>query len=384
MRRGSHSFFYEILKDVKNNIDTMVEDLDEKVKKNQLKIFELPSDLIRKNNSLYNVCIFEKKEIYYKSTWKKSKLPDLKKLKIINYGKGYKNLQLTYLGQQLLTFYNKKKKEDFEKLLKNIIGTYNYKGFRPYAFFVKTLYKTFGTSAVDELLFSKILSHPINKTLLENRVKIEELKHTPPLKEAVRPKSYIENFLYNSGLAIKLNNKSFKLTTSCDQFIKMYFSDQIHSLDELGNKELSTGSTGTRRGQKEFRDKVLAAYNYKCAVTGCELRYGDKYKIDAAHVFPVCAGGSNDVTNGIPMLKHIHQLFDSGAFTIIPPKKNSTKFKIKTSKNLRHNGIFPTNMELSILPSKKNLHPSILSVKNHNEFVFNKGVQKYCSEINNN
>ena len=41
----------------------------------------------------------------------------------------------------------KKKKEDFEKLLKNIIGTYNYKGFRPYAFFVKTLYKTFGTSA---------------------------------------------------------------------------------------------------------------------------------------------------------------------------------------------------------------------------------------------
>ena len=380
MRRGSYNFFYEILKDIKNNIDTLIDDLNECINKNHLKIFELPYSVERKNNSLYSVCMFNGEKVYYKSTWKKSKLPDLKKLNIIDYQKGYKNLHVTYLGRQLLDYYNNDNKHEFEKLLKNLIGTYNYKGFRPYAFLVKILNSFFKKNLIDDISFSKLLSLPIDKILVGNKIDKDFLDNVQIIKEATRPKSYIENFLFNSGLAYATDLNSFRLSNSSNQFIEMYFSDEIHNLDELGNLKL-VKSGQERKGQKEFRENVLKAYNFKCAITGSELKYNNKYIFEAAHIYPVCAGGSNDITNGIPMLKHLHSLFDRGAFTIIPSEKNKS-YKLKISNNLFHKGIFPEKMELLNLPSEKKLFPSNLSLNLHEEYVFNKGVNKYCREIN--
>lgn len=57
-----------------------------------------------------------------------------------------------------------------------------------------------------------------------------------------------------------------------------------------------------------FRRKVLFAYGNRCAVTRVQLRL-----VDAAHILPVGAPGSNDqVRNGIALSPTYHRAFDAG------------------------------------------------------------------------
>jgi putative restriction endonuclease len=57
-----------------------------------------------------------------------------------------------------------------------------------------------------------------------------------------------------------------------------------------------------------FRRKVTTAYNYRCAVTRMQLRL-----VDAAHILPVGAPGSNDeVYNGLCLSPTYHRAYDRG------------------------------------------------------------------------
>lgn len=72
----------------------------------------------------------------------------------------------------------------------------------------------------------------------------------------------------------------------------------------------------TRRDAK-FREQVLRAYAYSCAVCSYDGRVLDQVvAIEAAHIKWVQAGGSNSVTNGIALCSLHHKLFDTGAFTV--------------------------------------------------------------------
>ncbi|HVS39367.1 MAG TPA: HNH endonuclease [Gemmataceae bacterium] len=60
--------------------------------------------------------------------------------------------------------------------------------------------------------------------------------------------------------------------------------------------------------EANFRDKVVRAYDHRCAVTGIQLRL-----IDAAHILPVGAPGSVDsVQNGLCLSPTYHRAFDHG------------------------------------------------------------------------
>ena len=57
-----------------------------------------------------------------------------------------------------------------------------------------------------------------------------------------------------------------------------------------------------------FRNKVLGAYDKRCAVTRTQLKL-----VDAAHILPVPSEESSDhVTNGIALSPTIHRAFDNG------------------------------------------------------------------------
>lgn len=69
-----------------------------------------------------------------------------------------------------------------------------------------------------------------------------------------------------------------------------------------------------------FRDRVLAAYDYRCAVSGLGLGRVSRTKsqglLDAAHIRPVARSGSDAVSNGLPLTPTLHRLFDAGLFTV--------------------------------------------------------------------
>jgi hypothetical protein len=61
-----------------------------------------------------------------------------------------------------------------------------------------------------------------------------------------------------------------------------------------------------RRGQPDFRNKLITAYSGRCAVTGCDAVAA----LEAAHIVPYTGPKSNHVTNGLLLRADIHTLFD--------------------------------------------------------------------------
>jgi hypothetical protein len=61
-----------------------------------------------------------------------------------------------------------------------------------------------------------------------------------------------------------------------------------------------------RRGQSEFRQKLLRAYECRCAVTGCAV----EELLEAAHIRPYLGPKSNHSTNGLLLRADLHTLFD--------------------------------------------------------------------------
>lgn len=66
-----------------------------------------------------------------------------------------------------------------------------------------------------------------------------------------------------------------------------------------------------------FREHVLRAYEYRCAVCGYNVRLGNSLVgLEAAHIKWHQAGGPDVENNGIALCALHHKLFDRGAFTL--------------------------------------------------------------------
>jgi hypothetical protein len=77
--------------------------------------------------------------------------------------------------------------------------------------------------------------------------------------------------------------------------------------DDPGQDDVRrAGQIRSRRGQPQFREKLLEAYQRRCAVTGCVL----EPVLEAAHIVPHAEGTDYRVSNGILLRSDIHTLYD--------------------------------------------------------------------------
>ena len=84
--------------------------------------------------------------------------------------------------------------------------------------------------------------------------------------------------------------------------------------------ELLKSTYVRRRRNPEFRKKILETYSYCCAVCGFSLEFpnGSWPALEAAHIKWHSCLGPDDTRNGISLCVVHHELFDWGAFTILP------------------------------------------------------------------
>ena len=73
-------------------------------------------------------------------------------------------------------------------------------------------------------------------------------------------------------------------------------------------RERVAASIVRRRGQPEFRQKLLEAYAGRCAVTGCDVQE----VLEACHIVPYRGPSTNHPGNGILLRADLHTLFDLG------------------------------------------------------------------------
>ena len=95
------------------------------------------------------------------------------------------------------------------------------------------------------------------------------------------------------------------------------FPDTIHTdiLEAIGlNLE-----TIVKPRDANFRERILQAYEYSCAVCGFNVRLGHTlFAVEAAHIKWHQAGGPDVENNGIALCTLHHKLFDRGVFAINP------------------------------------------------------------------
>jgi putative restriction endonuclease len=96
-----------------------------------------------------------------------------------------------------------------------------------------------------------------------------------------------------------------------------HFPESLHQdiLDAVG-LQINRSSALLRRRDPNFRNAVLLAYQYRCAVCGLDLRIGNiSIGLEAAHIKWHQANGPDSVENGIALCSMHHKLFDLGTFT---------------------------------------------------------------------
>lgn len=95
-----------------------------------------------------------------------------------------------------------------------------------------------------------------------------------------------------------------------------------------------------RYDQVGFRKRVLEAYDFRCAITGCNVEAA----LQACHIYPYKGGNTDCVQNGILLRADLHILFDRFYFCI-----NSSDYSIVVSKAIlnRIHGI-PSGCRLQV------------------------------------
>jgi putative restriction endonuclease len=107
------------------------------------------------------------------------------------------------------------------------------------------------------------------------------------------------------------------ITEIAGRLLETHFPESIHS-DILEAVGLDLAARMTRKPRDpRFRQRVLTAYEYRCAVCGFDVRLGTvSIALDAAHIHWHQAGGPDHETNGLALCVLHHKVFDLGAFTV--------------------------------------------------------------------
>lgn len=142
-------------------------------------------------------------------------------------------------------------------------------------------------------------------TALQDGLAFHE-KENREIAVAFRPDQFL-NYIRNANILHELGTD----TPTLDLVVKAAKSEEIvpqdiQSLPVERQRIVTNVSRYARDGS--FRQRVLSAYEHRCAVTQAQLKL-----VDAAHILPVSVEGSSDqVSNGIALSPTMHRAYDHG------------------------------------------------------------------------
>lgn len=121
-------------------------------------------------------------------------------------------------------------------------------------------------------------------------------------------------------------------------------------------REHTIASIVRRRGQPEYRQRLLEAYEGRCAITGCNAVEA----LEAVHIVPYRGAETNHPSNGLLLRADVHILFDLGLLAIdtsrmtvlISPSLLSTSYSWLSGRHLQ-------------LPRSWSLTPSVEALDQH-------------------
>lgn len=133
----------------------------------------------------------------------------------------------------------------------------------------------------------------------------------------------------------------------------------------------------TRRPYRDvaFRRQVRAAYDYRCAVSGMQLRNGGgRPEVQAAHIRPVESAGSDSVRNGLALSGTLHWMFDRGLISVADDCETILVSRNKVPANVTDRLLHPGGKLLK--PTDRRNHPHPENLRWHREQVFGRVIEE--------
>ncbi|MEW2741722.1 HNH endonuclease [Providencia sp. PROV130] len=120
-----------------------------------------------------------------------------------------------------------------------------------------------------------------------------------------------------------------------------FFDNEPDTDDDIRTRALR--QVVVREGQPKFRNKLLRAYEGKCAVTGCSIQE----LLEAAHIRPYAGPWHTKAQHGLLLKTDIHTLFDRGLIWV------DSTFNIRVSERLANTEYTVLDGKLLRLPKNK-------------------------------
>lgn len=143
------------------------------------------------------------------------------------------------------------------------------------------------------------------------------------------------------------------------------------SMQEIIADEMGFDFTELRKARDpKFRQLVLRAYNYQCAICGFNLRHDNTpVGIEAAHIKWKQYGGPCEVNNGLALCSLHHKAFDMGSIGL------DEEMRVLVSEGVNGNGMVQMLLrdfagKKLMEPVNKEYMPDVGFVKWHREQVF--------------
>ena len=135
---------------------------------------------------------------------------------------------------------------------------------------------------------------------------------------------------------------------------------QAASIGDSGQdgEELQLVAIRTRRGQPDFRDRLLRAYNGTCAVSGSTV----VSLLEAAHIVPHSVETNYATSNGILLRSDIHTLFDLHLMAVDTNCRVAVSRSLQWTEYAQYRG-----RRLAVLPADDKEQPSPDSLKLHHD-----------------
>lgn len=130
---------------------------------------------------------------------------------------------------------------------------------------------------------------------------------------------------FNSEIDEALRRTPALIGQLAETLLSAHFPESLHAdiraavgLPEGGGVAIGQVPAAQQR-DPAFRQRVLRAYEHRCAVCGLDLRIGSiTAAIEAAHIKWFQANGPDIESNGLALCSLHHKVFDLGGFTVLP------------------------------------------------------------------
>jgi hypothetical protein len=149
----------------------------------------------------------------------------------------------------------------------------------------------------------------------------------------------------------------------------------------IGQKRTATITKEISIRKRGFRQAVIEAYDFKCAVCGLKINSPRRtiWEVEAAHIVPHNFKGKDDILNGLSLCHLHHWAFDVGWFSlyndytiIVSPEVQNLRNEFGKFGNYEFIKSLTQSVLKISLPIHENIYPHLNSIKWHRENIFNK------------